>query len=997
MKYLTRPLLLSTLFLLLATACATAPAPGPAAEPSTVEPVAGTPATPAAETAPAPKAPDAPEIAEEISPEDARKIAAGALDAKIPPTPAVRTGRFDNGLSYYVRRHRKPENRAELRLVVNAGSILEDDDQRGLAHFVEHMAFNGTRNFEKQEIVDYLESVGLSFGPDLNAYTSFDETVYMLKIPTDDDGIVTTAFQILEDWAHAVSFDDQEIDKERGVVVEEWRLDRGAGARLRDRQLPVIFKDSRYAERMTIGDKETLETAPYDTLRRFYRDWYRPDLMAVVAVGDFDAEAMEAMIERHFGSIPAAASGARERESYQVPGHAETLFSIETDPELAGTSIAVHYKHPASPQGTYGDYRDSLVQGLYHGMLNSRLGELSQEAEPPFLYAFSSMSPFVRTSSVFSQQARVREGEVLGGLEALLTEVERVDRHGFTGSELERAKVDTLRGYEQLNRERDKLRSGPLADEFVRAFLEGEPTPGIEVELELVRRFLPAIELEEVNRQARDWITDENRVIVVSGPEKAGAALPADGDLLAVFDTVEAGDVEPFVDRVLDAPLLAQVPDPGEIVEQNEVAELGVTEWRLSNGIRVILKPTDFQNDQVAVSGFSPGGHSLVTDRQHSSAVFATAILGESGLGEFSQIELGKALAGTVAGAQAFIGELEEGVSAFASPQDLETMFQLLYLRFTAPRLDGEAFQSLISKMKILLRNRLSRPGAVFGDRFSEALSQGHPRRRPISAEVLGEIDPEVALEVYRKRFADASDFTFIIVGNFSPDAIAPLVRTYLASLPAADRRESWRDIGVRRPEGVVEVEVEKGLEPKAQVQLLFSGDAEWSRENQHQLTSLASVLRIRLREILREDLGATYGTSVNGGISWRPLERYSFTISFGCAPEEADSLVAEIFTEIKRLKAEGVESSYVEKVQEIQRRQRETSLKENGFWLGGLKTYYARDLDPRLLLDFDRLVEGVTPETVQHTAQQYLNPERYVLGVLKPEPGAAAEAAEGR
>ncbi len=992
MRNLTRPLQLSILLLLLVTACTQAPRPATpeatAPRPGAVEgPASGQPASD----------PTASEITEEIAPEDARRIAAGVLDTAVPPTPAVRTGRFDNGLTYYVRQHRKPEQRAELRLVVDAGSILEDDDQRGLAHFVEHMAFNGTERFEKQEIVDYLESIGLAFGPDLNAYTSFDETVYMLKIPTDDEQIVGTAFEILEDWAHAVTFDGEEIDKERGVVVEEWRLDRGAGARLRDRQLPVIFKDSHYAERMTIGDKETLETAPHDVLRRFYRDWYRPDLMAVVAVGDFDAAAIEAKIEEHFAHIPAA-EAARERASYPVPGHAETLFSIETDPELSGTSVAVHYKHPVGSQGSYGDYRRSLVESLYHGMLNSRLGELSQEAEPPFLFAFSSMSPFVRTASVFSQQARVRENEVLPGLQALLTEVERVDRHGFTATELERAKSNILRSYEQLNRERDKLRSGNLADELVRAYLEGEPIPGIEVELEMVKRFLPEIGLEEVNRQARDWITRDNRVIVVSGPEKEEAPLPEEGELLAVFDAVEAAAPEPFVDRVLDQPLLAAVPEPGEIVEQSEIAELGVTEWRLSNGIRVVLKPTDFQNDQVAVSGFSPGGHSLVADGKHSSAVFATTILGESGLGEFSQIELGKALAGKVAGAQAFIDELEEGVSAFASPQDLETMFQLLYLRFTAPRLESQAFQSLMSKMKILLANRLSRPGAVFGDRLSEALSQNHPRRRPLSAEVLDEIDPEAALEIYRRRFADASDFTFIVVGNFSPEEIAPLVETYLGSLPAAGRQETWRDIGVRRPEEVVKVEVEKGLEPKAQVQLLFSGEAEWSRENQHQMSTLARVLRIRLREILREDLGATYGTSVSGGIAWRPIERYSFSISFGCDPEEVDSLVEEVFAEIERLKTEGIEPSYVDKVEEIQRRGRETSLKENGFWLGGLKTYTSRGLDPRLILAFDELLESATPETVQQTARLYLNPERYVLGILKPEPGvAAAEAAPGQ
>ncbi|MCP3959893.1 MAG: insulinase family protein [bacterium] len=982
MKYLTRLATLPLLLFLL-TACTATPPP---------QPVAADPAASQSTPAVAP----APEIIEEIAPEAAKEIAGGDLDAKIPPTPAVRTGRFDNGLTYYVRTHRKPEQRAELRLVVNAGSILEDDDQRGLAHFVEHMAFNGTENFEKQEIVDYLESIGLAFGPDLNAYTSFDETVYMLKVPTDDWQIVETAFQILEDWAHAVSFDGEEIDKERGVVVEEWRLDRGAGARLRDKQLPVIFKDSHYAERMTIGDVETLQNAPHDTLRRFYRDWYRPDLMAVVAVGDFDADVVEELIEQHFASIPPTEK-PRERESHGVPGHVETLFSIESDPEISGSSVAVHYKHPAIPEGAYRNYRQAIVQSLYHGMLNDRLDELAQEAEPPFLYAASSMSPFVRTASVFSQQARVREGEILPGLEALLTEVERVDRHGFTQTELDRAKINTERAYEQTYRERDKVRSAPLAAELVRAFLESEPIPGIEVELELVRRFLPTIELEEVNRLASEWITDENRVFVVTQPEKDDLELPTDQEILAVFDAIEQRDVEPFVDRVLDAPLLADIPAPGEVVEESEIAEIGVTEWRLSNGVRVVLKPTDFQNDQIAIAGFSPGGHSLIDDQRYTSAVFSTTILGESGLGEFSQIELGKALAGKVAGAQVYIGELEEGVSAFASPQDLETMFQLLYLRLTAPRLEQEAFESLMAKMEIVVKNRLSRPGTVFGDKLAEALTQGHRRRQPLSEETLGEIDPEAALEIYRDRFADVSDFTFIVVGNFEPEALRPLVRTYLASLPSTGREETWKDIGVERPDGVVEFEVEKGLEPKAQVTLIFSGEAEWSRESQHQLNSLARALQIRLRELLREDLGATYGTSVSGGISWRPKQRYSVSIQFGCAPEEVDSLVESVFEEIARVHSDGVEQTYIERIQEIQRRQRETSVKENGFWLGGLQTYYNLGLDPRLILEFDALVEGITPESLKKAASRYLNPERYVLGVLSPEEQAAGEAVGGK
>ncbi len=965
------------LALLLAfTACTTAPAP---------DAVPGSPPVASASAAAAP--------AKELTLEQARVIAAGALDAPIPPTPAIRSGKFDNGLTYYIRANHRPEERAELRLVVNAGSILEDEDQLGLAHFVEHMAFNGTRNFEKQELVDYLESIGLAFGPDLNAYTSFDETVYMLKIPTDDAAIVDTAFQILEDWAHGITFDGDEIDKERGVVIEEWRQGRGAGARLRDAQFPVILKDARYAERLPIGTPESIGKASHEALRRFYRDWYRPDLMAVVAVGDFDSDRIEGLIRKHFSTIPAA-KRARPRETFDVPGHPETLFSITTDAELSGTTVSVHYKHPGTPQGAYGNYRTSLVESLYHGMLNDRLNELTQEAEPPFLYGVSAVSPFARSATIFSQQARVREGQVLSGLEALLTEVERVDRHGFTQTELDRIKINTERGYEQAYRERDKVQSAPLASELVRSYLEAEATPGIEVELELVRRFLPTIELDEVNQRARQWITDENRVIVVSAPEKDKAGLPDEEQLLTVFDTMAAAEIEPFVDRVLDAPLLAELPTAGKVTAESTIDELGVTEWTLSNGIRVVLKPTDFQNDQIAVSGFSPGGHSVIDDGRYNSASFATSILGESGLGEFSQIELSKALTGTVASAQAYIDELEEGVNAFASPQDLETMFQLLYLRLTAPRLEQQAFDSLMSKLRIVVQNRLSRPGAVFGDKLNEALSQGHPRRQPLTEETLGKIDPKAALDIYRERFADTSDFTFIIVGNFEPDALKPLVEKYLASLPSSQRQETWRDIGVERPTKVIEFEVEQGMEPKASVNLIFSGEAEWSREQQHQISSLARALQIRLREILREDLGATYGASVGGGISWRPRQRYSMSIRFGCAPDEVDTLVKTVFDEIENVKKHGVEQSYVDRIQENQRRRRETSIKENGFWLGGLQSYYSRNHDPRQLLEFDELVESVTPESLKQAAQRYMNPERYVLGVLKPSADGAADAA---
>jgi len=556
------------------------------------------------------------------------------LSAKLPIDSDVLKGQLDNGLTYLIRANQKPENRAELWLVVNAGSIQEDDDQQGLAHFVEHMAFNGTRNFEKQELVDYLEHIGMTFGPDINAFTSFDETVYNLTIPTDDDETVATAFQILEDWAHGLAFDDEEIDKERGVVIEEWRLGRGAQARVRDKQFPVLFKGSRYAERLPIGKKEILESAPHDVLRRFYRDWYRPDLMAVIAVGDFEPEVMEKLIRKHFADLQMP-DEPRQRETYPVPDQDEDLFAITTDPEVTMTSVGVYYKLPKRPQGTAGDYRRQVVEQLYHAMINSRLGELTQKADPPFLYAVSASAGIVRSRDFFLQVAGVREGQVIRGLEALLTEAERADRFGFTETELNRQKADLLRAYQQAYVERDKRESVSLASEYMRHFLDDEPIPGIEMELEIVETFLPTITLEELNELADKAITQTNRVVLLSGPEKADQPLPSEKALTAAFGNVADSEIVAYVDRVRDKPLLEHEPTASTVAEERFIEEIDVTEWRLENGIRVVFKPTDFKNDQVLLTGFSPGGHSLVPDAKYSSAVFADTIMSEGGVGEF--------------------------------------------------------------------------------------------------------------------------------------------------------------------------------------------------------------------------------------------------------------------------------------------------------------------------------------------------------------------------
>jgi zinc protease len=961
----------ATLFLLaaLALGCARtmvmAPAPPPVPEGPVQDPIQG------------------PAAAPELSLEDA-----------IPIDPAILTGRLDNGLTYFVRRNSEPPDRVELRLVVDAGSVLEDDDQLGLAHFVEHMAFNGTSNFAEGELVDYFEGIGMQFGADLNASTGFDETVYSLRVPAEPE-LLARGFEVLADWAGGILFEPQAVDRERDVVIEEWRLGRGAGARIRDQQLPLLFRGSRYADRLPIGTPEILESAPVETLRRFYRDWYRPELMAVVAVGDYDPAAMESWIRDGFASLETR-SDPRPRPVVPVPGHTETLVGVTTDPEVTVTSVAVYTKLGLRPEGTVADYRRQLAEGLYHSMLNRRLDELRRRPEPPFLWASSSTGGFLRSSDVYVQSAGVRSGELLGGLAALLTEIERVDRHGFTAGELDRAGRELLRAYERGFAERDKTPSAAFAAEYARHYLVGEPAPGIAVELDLVERYLPTLGLAELNRLAAEWISEENRVVLVTAPQSEADGLPDEELLVAALAAADEFEPDPWVDRVRDRPLVGEPPTPGAVVATSELPALGVTEWRLSNGVRVVLKPTDFRNDQVSMVAFSPGGHSLAGDDEFISAVFADTVLGQGGLGEFDRSELQKALAGKAAAARTFIGELEEGLSAGGSPDDLETILQLAYLSFTSPRADAAAFAGWKTRTSELLHNRLARPEAVFSDRLSEVLTSGHPRYRPPTEEMLEEIDLERALAFHRQRFADAAGFTFVVVGSFDVDSLQPLVETWLGGLPALGVEESWLDVGVERPAGTVEVEVSAGLEPKSQVRLVLHGPAVWSREENHLLGSLIEALEIRLREILREDLGATYGVGVSGSISSRPRQEFTVSISFGCAPERAESLLELVIAELAEVRENGFEEETISKIREQQRRQREEGMKQNDFWIGVLASAYRLELDPMLILDFDTLVDSLTTDSLRDAARRYLVTDRSLRAVLYPESGAPNESEPG-
>ena len=913
-----------------------------------------------------------------------------AESARLPLDPAIRTGKLKNGLTYYVRRNTRPEKRADIWLAVNAGSTLEDEDQRGLAHFVEHLAFRGTKNFKGHEVIDFLERTGMRFGPDINAFTSFDETVYTLRVPTDKPEIVQKSLLILSDWAHNVSLDAADIDKERGVVIEEWRLGRGAEARMRDQQFPVLFKGSRYAERLTIGKKEILEKATPATIRRFYRDWYRPDLMAVIAVGDFDAGEMEKAIRAQFSSIPNPPH-ERTRKLYPVPDHDATLVSIATDPEATATRVVVYNKKKHEEETAVRDYRRHLIERLYYSMVNDRLSELRRAADPPFLFAGTGAGSFVRTKDIVIATAGVQEAKLETGLNALLTELARVDQHGFNATELERAKKEMLRFFEQAWKERDKQESGLFANEILGAFLGGEPMPGIEFERGLAERFVPAITLDEVNAFARGTNGERNRVILVNAPAKAAAVLPTEARMKEIFTAVEKKSVEPWVDRVRQGALVPQPPAPGTIVEETTIPELGVTRWKLSNGITVLLKPTDFKNDQVLLSGFNPGGSSLLSDAKYMSSVFAGSILAEGGAGQFDSIELEKALAGKLANVSANVGELEENINGRASPQDIDTLMQLLYLKVTAPRADKTAFDSWKARTKAGIENRQARPETVFNDKMLVTMSSGHFRRRPFTPDILDEVDLDTAAAVWRDRFADAGNFTFAIVGAFKIDEIRPLVLQYIGGLPSAGRKEHWKDVGVRPPDGVVNFDVRKGLEAKSQVNITFTGPATWTRENAHLMNALAAALRIRLREVLRENMGGVYGVGVSGGISRWPVERYAFTITFGCAPDRVDELRKAALDLIETVKKDGISADIVTKVREQEIRDRETALRENGFWLGGLIESARSGDDPKLVLHYDELVKLVTPEALRDTARATLNPQRVVTGVLYPETDAKA------
>ncbi len=914
----------------------------------------------------------------------------------LPLWPEVKRAQLPNGLTYYIMKNKKPEQRIALWLAVNAGAVQEDDDQRGLAHFVEHMAFNGTARFPKRDIVDYLEKAGMRFGAHLNAYTSFDETVYMLEVPTDDPQHLARGFDILREWSAAIAFDPKEVELERGVVLEEWRLGRGARRRLLDRHYPTLYQGTRYAERLPIGLPEVLKTAPRDALVRYYRDWYRPDQMAVIAVGDFeDAAAIEREIVARFADLPKP-DRPRPRTRGGVPGSGGTRISIATDTEQVSQTVTVYNMLAHRPEATPADFRRGVLEQIYIQMFNERMRILARRKGSPFTGAFASISDSVREIDAFTRGATVKGGRIEDALRALFAEVLRVEQHGFTETELERARANLARAREQAVASAPTARSRSHAQEIVRHFLEGELMIGRTAERDLTLEALPKITLDELNRLARSYGGAENRAIAISGPD--GKPLPARERVLAIIDEVGKQPLSPWVDRPAPATLMEAPPKPGAIAKEQLHAEIGTTEWTLSNGVRVLVKPTDFEADAVLVRGSSPGGLATANAAQYPHARFADDVAALGGVGELDTDELRKVLAGKRASASAQIGATTESVSGSASARDLEAMFQLLHLRMTAPRKDDDAVEVWRSNLAESLADRERSPDYQFAVQSGEVLWQRHPRRATVKPADLQKLDPDQALAFYRDRFGDASDFTFVIVGAVDLAKLRPLVETYLASLPAAGRREKEKDIGARRVGGVVKKSWRLGQEPKARVSIQFLGDEAWTRDKERDVYVLNRVLSIRLREILREDLGGVYGVGAGGSLSRTPHQERVFTVSFGADPQRVDELIAAARKEIAAIQKRGIGDDYLERVRKGFERERELQLKSNGFWASWLAASARHGDDPKLVLDPAPMLARMTSKHVQAAARRYLDERRYYQAIMlpadpakPPPPGASA------
>ncbi len=905
----------------------------------------------------------------------------------IPFDPDVRMGKLDNGLTYYIRKNKKPEKRAFMLLPMKVGSILEDDDQLGLAHFMEHMNFNGLKDFPKNKLVDYLQSIGVEFGADLNAFTSFDKTVYILPLPVEDPEKLDKGLLVLQNWAYYANLTPEEIDKERGVVLEELRLGLGPDKRMMDKWLPVAFHNSRYAERLPIGKKEILENFPHEVLKRFHKDWYRPDLQAVIVVGDINPDEIEQKIKKLFSEIPKA-ENPRERKYYPVPNHQETLVAVADDPEAGFNRVMIMYKdhEDYQPMVTADDYKNYLKDKLFSEMMKSRLEDIKEGENPPFSFAFASHGlSWARTKETFNLTALTNPKDRLKALETLLKEAKKVKEYGFTQAELERAKKKVLADMEQAYQNRNTTESRKFAWEYAAHFLEDQPAPGIRWEYDMHKWFIPQIKLGEVNALAKKFIHDDNRVVIVTGKDVPKVTEDQVWDVIKRVDTIK---VENNSSSELATSLMKEKPIPGKIVKEEKDEKLGTVTWTLQNGAKVTWKKTDFKEDEVKTGLYKFGGKSRLSDEELKKTAFAFQAVPMAGVNGMKNREVKKILSGKKAVYKPGMDEVDSYATGETRPKDLEDYFQLQYLYFTKLNKDPKAFESW-KKRQAFMINLTNQPQFKFFLALSDFMNQNNPRYIPPfpTKEWIENQDYDLAYAKFKEAFDGATGYHFYIVGNFDENQLKSLVETYIGGLPESKTPDAF----VKHPDyslkGEHNFEFKAGKEPKSMVIIVMEGDAKYAPEDKLKLEMLGKILTNKLIEKLREEKSGVYGVGARGGMKKYPHEKWEFTIAFPCGPENAKELTQFALDELNKLIQNGPSEEDLNKVKESLKVHFKENLKKNEFWVEYLSDTDYYGLNPHRLFDFEKQVEAITSKDIQKTGKKYIsNPQTKVIATWYPE-----------
>lgn len=897
----------------------------------------------------------------------------------IPVDKNVRVGKLENGLTYYIRKNTTTEKRADFFIAQKVGSILEEPQQRGLAHFLEHMAFNGTKNFPGTEkglgVKEWCETVGIKFGTNLNAYTSMEETVYNISnAPVTRDGIIDSCLLILHDWSNDLLLTDKEIDKERGVIHEEWRSRSSSWLRLMEKALPVMFAGSKYSDCLPIGTMEVIDNFKYKSLRDYYEKWYRPDLQAIIVVGDVDVDAIEAKIKRLFADVPKPVNPAK-RIYYPVENNKEPIVVIGKDKEQTNIEVTVFNKHEAFPDSLKNSiaYMALLyAKNMIGSMLNTRLEELKQSATPPFIEAYTYDGNFsiAKTKDAFTGVTDCKEDGVETALSTLLREIERAGRFGFTESEYARAKAEFLTEMESEYNERNKKKNNEYIRQYVSNFTENEPIPSIEDEYGLMNQIAPNMPLSAINDLMKSYLSDSNQVVTLFGPDKEGLVYPSKEQIINILKNVKKEELTAYVDKVSNEPLIPVMPKPGKIVSTKENTIYGTTTLKLSNGVKVVVKKTDFKADEINMKGFSLGGNSLMPDSEIINISTMNDVIHLGGLGNFSELNLQKALAGKKASASSYVSTNVEGIKGSCTPKDLETMLQLTYLSFTTPRMDADAFASYKTRTKATLLNQEANPMTAFSDSVTFALYGKHPRAIRLKTNMIDKIDYQKSIALYKDRFKDASDFTFMFVGNIDLNKAKPLFEQYLGSLPSINRKETFKDTKMDIRKGqYTNVFPKKQETPKATVFALYNGKCKYTAENDIKMSILSQIMSIVYTEKVREEEGGTYGVSVYGNLKKYPKEEFTLEIFFNTDPAKKDKLTKIIFNEIDNISQNGPSEVNLAKVKEYMLKKYKENLKENTYWLNNLDEYFYTGVD--IYTNYEAMVNKITAKDLQMFAKE--------------------------